>query len=154
MKKYQAAAGIVGTLLLLATSCKAPQAPVFGRLENLEVGKVEMGQAVVTAAIKYYNPNNYPLTLKHAEAGFFIDNKLVGNSVLDTLLQIPKRDSFLLPVSVKLNPRQILSNGLSAILLGEINISVRGFAKLGRNGIFIRLPIDYSGKQKINLDGL
>jgi len=151
MKKFRKIAFPLSLVCFFIFGCKTPALPVFGRLENLSVGKVERSQTVVTAVIQYYNPNDYQLTLKHIEAEFFLENKLVGSSVLDTTIFLPKRDSFLLPVSVKLNLADVLSNGLGALLMGEANVGVKGFARLGRNGIFIRLPIQYEGRQKIQL---
>ena len=149
MKKSSKTALLQSLVCFFILGCKTPALPVFGRLENLSVRKVERSQTVVTAVIQYYNPNNYQLSLKHIEAEFYLENKLVGSSVLDTIIFLHKRDSFLLPVSVKLNLADVLSNGLGALLMGKANVGVKGFARLGRNGIFIRLPIQYEGTQKI-----
>ena len=137
---------------LLFFSCSSPQLPLYQDVENFRIGKSGQGETVVSADVKYYNPNNYRMKLKHAEVEVYINNQVVGKSILDTLIVIPKRDRFLIPVSMKVNIKDVFSNALTTLLSGEVDIKLEGFAKLGKGVLFVDVPIRYEGKQKISLD--
>ena len=143
-----------GLLLVIVTklSCRTPQPPLYRSIENWRVGKVDLGETVVSADVRYYNPNNYRLEMKHAEVAVYINNQFMGESILDSIIIIPKKDSFLLPVSMRLNLKQVFANALYILLTGEVSVKLDGFAKLGKGILFIDVPIHYEGKQRIALD--
>jgi LEA14-like dessication related protein len=138
-------------LALLPAGCKKPEAPLFQGLDNLQVMNPGWKESVISADVKYYNPNNYKLEFRRGELSVFINNHFVGKSVLDSLIEIPKKDSFLIPIAMKVNMRDILSNALEVLMLNEVNIKLDGFVRLGRAGVFIKVPIHYEGKQKIEV---
>lgn len=142
------------TLLLLAaiafgTSCKKPLIPEYQAFDNFQIGKIGMGETVVSADLKYYNPNGYPLQLKGANLTIRIDDKPVGTTVLDTLIAIPKLDTFYVPVKMKVDMKQLVSNALTMLLSDGINVKVNGTVRMGRGGIFFNVPVNYEGRQEI-----
>jgi LEA14-like dessication related protein len=130
-------------------SCQKPLIPEYQAFENFGISQIGLGESVVSADLKYYNPNNYALQLKRADLNISLDDKPVGTSILDTLIMIPKRDTFLLPVKMRVNIKQLLSNALSLLLNSEIDVKVNGSVRLGKSGVFFNMPVNYSGKQKI-----
>lgn len=108
-------------------------------------------ESAVSADIKYYNPNPYPMKLKQGEVGVFINDRYVGKTMLDTAIAIPARDSFLIPVSMKLETKQVFSNALSAVLSGSVKVKLEGFARVSRGGLTMKLPVQYEGEQKLDL---
>ncbi len=141
---------VAGVLVL--TSCNRPLAPEYRSIENFRVNSVGVGQSAISADLKYYNPNNFTLKLKYGETDVYLNNRLLGKTILDTLTVIPARDSFLIPVSMKVDMKQIYSNALDILLSNEVTIKLDGFAKMGKGGIFFNLPIKYEGKQKIDIN--
>lgn len=138
-------------LTILAGGCSRPEAPVFQSLENFRIQNPGWSESVVSADVKYYNPNDYALRFRRAELSVFVNNHFVGKSVLDSLIEIPGRDTFYIPVSMKLNMKDVFSNAVEVLLTHEAGIRLEGFARLGRSGIFINVPIRYEGRQKIDL---
>jgi LEA14-like dessication related protein len=138
-------------LVLVLTGCLHTQALEYRDIENFKISKLSMGESVVSADLKYMNPNNFGLRLKHAEVDIYINNRYMGRSVLDTLINIPKRDSFLVPVSMKVKMGDILANAIDVLLLKEADIKLEGSAKLGKGGIYKNVPIKYEGKQQLNM---
>jgi LEA14-like dessication related protein len=142
------------SLVLLAllgfTACRQPEIPEYQALENFSLGKIGMNETVVSADLKYYNPNNYELQFRRADLAIAINNKPVGNTVLDTLIRIPKKDTFYVPVQMKVNMKQLLGNAFSLLLNNELDIKVNGTIRMGRSGFFMNLPVNYEGKQKID----
>jgi hypothetical protein len=45
----------------------------------------------------------------------------------------------------------VLSNALKVFLNPDVRIKITGSAKAGRGGIFLNVPIDYEGTQRIEL---
>lgn len=132
------------------TGCMRFQSLEYRDIENFSISNVGMSESVVSADLKYMNPNNFGMQLKHAEVDVYINNKYMGKSVLDTLINIPKKDSFLVPVSMKVSMGNILSNAVDVWLLKEASIKLEGTAKLGKAGIYKNVPIRYEGKQQIS----
>lgn len=137
------------SILILMASCSQPKIPEYQAFENFQISKINLGESVVSADLKYYNPNPYPLQLKHADLAIRLDDKPVGTTVLDTLIIIPKQDTFYLPVKMKVNMKQLLSNALSMLLSDGIEVKVDGTVKMGRSGIFFNMPVHYTGRQEI-----
>jgi LEA14-like dessication related protein len=136
-------------LVIVSSSCKKPKIPEYQAFENFEISKIGLGETVVSADLKYYNPNEFALQLSRADLDIALNDRPVGKSILDTLITIPKRDTFLLPVKMRLNMNQIFSNALSLLLTNEIDVKVNGSVRLGKAGVFFNMPVNYSGKQKI-----
>jgi LEA14-like dessication related protein len=140
---------LAATTLLAFASCKQPEIPEYQAFENFTISKIGMKESVVSADLKYYNPNDYPLQLKRANLAIAINNKPVGNTTLDTLITIPKKDTFYVPVKMKVDIKQLLSNALTLLMNDEIDVKVNGTIRLGRSGFFINMPVNYAGKQKL-----
>jgi LEA14-like dessication related protein len=141
----------LGTLCVLGlSSCKQPKIPEYQALENFNISKMNLSQAVVSADLKYYNPNAYALSFKHADLDIAINGKPVGKTVLDTLIVIPRLDTFYLPVKMDLNMKQLFNNALSLLLNNEVSVKVTGTVKLGKSGLYFNMPVNYEGKQKLD----
>jgi len=143
---------VLGICLVLLPACSRPIAPEYRSIENLRVSSLGVGESAISADLKYYNPNNFSLKLKYGETNVYLNNKLLGKTILDTLTVIPARDSFLIPVSMKVDMKQVYSNALDILLTKEVTIKLDGFAKMGKGGIFFNLPIQYEGRQKLDIN--
>lgn len=131
-------------------SCKQPQIPEYQAFENFKISTFGLSESVVSADLKYYNPNDFALKLKHADLDLSVNDRHVGHSVLDTLVTIPSRDTFYLPLKMKVDMKQLFTNALSLLMNNEIDLKVTGNIKLGKSGVFFNMPVNYSGKQTIN----
>src|SRR5579862_1743687 len=80
-------------------ACSKPLQPQYLGFENLLISKSGNNESLVSANVKFYNPNNFPLELKRADINLFLNDKQAAHSVLDTTINIPKLDSFYVPVS-------------------------------------------------------
>ena len=137
--------------LLLLPGCVRPVAPEYRGIENLRFNSLGVGESAVSADLMYYNPNAFKMKLKYGEMSVYMNDRFLGKTVLDTLTEIPARDSFLIPVSMKVDMKQVYSNALDILLNTEVNIKLNGFAKLGKGGIYFDVPIKYEGKQKLDI---
>jgi LEA14-like dessication related protein len=121
-------------------------------VQNIRINSASFSKTQLGADVKFYNPNNYPMVLKEAVAEVFVDNKSIGTMRLDKTFEVPKRNTFLLPVLLDANMGGVLGNLVQAFANKEVTVKFVGAVKAGRNGIFVNIPISYEGKQKLNLD--
>ena len=145
-------AKVVALLLLMAwaAGCVQPQSLRYMDIQNFKIKNLGISQSVVSADLKYMNPNNFKMQLKRAEMDIYINRRYMGKSVLDTVINIPKKDSFLLPVSMKVDMAKLLANAVDLLLLHEADVKLEGSVKLGKAGIYKNFPIRYEGKQKVD----
>ncbi|MFN5937468.1 MAG: hypothetical protein ACK43L_05425, partial [Sphingobacteriales bacterium] len=73
-------------------------------------------------------------------------DKLAGHSIIDTLIRIPAKDTFAIPVRFRIEMKNVLSNAFTILTQDKVNIKMRGTASVGKAGIFIKIPINYQGK--------
>ncbi len=136
---------------LLLAACSKPLAPEYLGLDNLRVNSLGVGESAISANLKYFNPNHFAMKLKSGEMEVYLNNRFLGKTILDTLTAVPARDTFLIPVSMKVDMKQIYSNAVDILLNNEVNIRLHGFARLGKGLISFDVPIQYEGKQKIDI---
>ena len=138
-------------LPLLAVSCAKPTGFDYLGVRNFRVMKFGLKESTVGADVEYYNPNKYPVTMKGAAVDVYVNNNFFGKTTLDSAIQIPKKDTFLLPVVLKVNMNNTAIGLLKTLASGSdsVFIKLNGSAKIGRGGLFINWPIRYEGMQKI-----
>jgi len=132
-------------------SCSRPTEPKYLDVQNLRIVKAGLSESVIAADLKYYNPNNFKLQLKQADLDVYINDKFVGHSSLDTLLQIPARDTFYVPLSLKLKLTDLFKNAVQLFMNPEVRLKLSGKARIGKGAIFMNIPIDYEGVQRVDL---
>ena len=137
--------------MLAGASCKKPEGLKYVGIENFKLHSINLEQSVVSADLIYYNPNNFRMKLKSAEMDVTVNDNFLGHSTLDTLMNIPRKDTFLLPVHLNVKMKSLITNSLEALLSNEFDVSLKGTARIGKGGIFFNFPFTYKGKQSIKI---
>lgn len=132
------------------SSCEKMKDLEFLRVASFNLGDVGFSKSVVKMELAYFNPNNFSLRLKDAEFDLFLDDRKVGHSLQDTLIDIPARDTFYFPVKLEVDMGNVFKNMLSAVSGREVTIKATGNCKVGKKGIFIPFPIKCETKQKLS----
>jgi LEA14-like dessication related protein len=138
-------------LPFLAVSCAKPTGFNYLGVRNFKVMKFGLKESTVGADAEFYNPNKFPVTMKGGSVDVYVNNNFFGKTTLDSTVQIPKKDTFLLPVILKVNMNNTAIGLLKTLTSGSDSVLIKldGSAKIGRSGIFINYPIRYEGMQKI-----
>src|SRR4029077_9503594 len=84
--------------VLIFFGCSSPKELEYQDYKNLHIEKMVFTNSRVTLDLQYYNPNNFGLQLRRTDLDIFINNTFLGHSASDTLINIPRRDTFLLPI--------------------------------------------------------
>ena len=138
-------------LPLLAASCAKPTGFNYLGVRNFKVMKFGLQESTVGADAEFYNPNKYPVTMKGGSVDVYVNNNFFGKTSLDSTIQVPKKDTFLLPVVLKVDMTASAMQLLQTMATGSDSVKIKldGSAKIGRSGIYINYPIRYEGMQKI-----
>jgi len=139
-------------LFLLFLSCKQAESPEFLGLDEFRVSKFSPQGPTLSANLHFFNPNSFSLQLKKADVNYYFNDNHAGHSVLDTTIDIPRRDSFFVPASVQVDMHSLFSNALQFLVNKQVVIRVEGKLVLKRSGIRFTVPIQYTQTQ--NLDSL
>jgi len=123
--------------------------PEFIDARNFGLRSLGMKTSTVSADLFYYNPNNLSLNLKRYELEVYFDGQHLGSTVLDTLIHIPRRDTFSFPVNMAVDMKYIFPNAFALLMKDSIDLRIEGSAKLGKGGIFLNIPVRYQGKQRL-----
>lgn len=136
------------------SSCGKPQPPQYVGYQNFRVEKASLSGSILATDIKLYNPNSYNLQLKSANLDVYFNDKYLGHSALDSLIVLPAKDTTTFPLRMQASAKDIVSNGAKLLLNPTVKIRIAGNAKAGRSGVFINVPINYEGVQRIDLTEL
>lgn len=141
-------------MLYTLSSCSKPQPPQYAGYENFRLEKASLSNSILATDVKLYNPNGYNLQLKSAALDVYFNDKFLGRSTLDSLITLPAKDTATFPLRLQASAKDILSNSAKLLLNPEVKIRISGNAKAGRSGIFVNVPINYEGVQRINIRDL
>lgn len=137
--------------LLMHISCSSPKPLVYTNYKNFSIDKLGFENSDLKLDLEYYNPNNFGLQVKSSELDLFINNSLLGHSISDSLINIPRRDTFLIPIRFSVDMRNLFKNAWNTLTKNEVLIKVNGKIKLGKANVFMNMPINYEGKHKFKL---
>ena len=149
MKKHLLPFFILSLLSVFLNSCASLKEPTFQRIENIKPEKLGFDKSILNLDIIYFNPNNSRLKLKKAEGEAWIEDNFLGHFLIDTLINIPAKNDFILPVKLQMDMSKIIKSSILAFLSPEVVIKVNGNARVGKGFLYINYPIKYEGIQNL-----
>jgi LEA14-like dessication related protein len=148
MKVLLASSALV-LIIVFCNSCRPLREPEYRGIDNLRVTKLGLSKSTLNLDIHYYNPNKSRLKVKKAEGEAWIENNFLGRFSIDTLIHIPAKGDFRLPVKLEVDMSRIFGNSIMALLLNEVTVKVEGSARLGKGFVYINYPLRYTGKHRL-----
>jgi len=142
---------ILALLPFLLASCSKPKDLQYVTQKNVRLEQNGLSETRLGMDLVYYNPNSYDIKLKKADVDVYVQDKYFGHSTLDSTFDIPKLDTFTLPVWVKVDTKNILGNALAVLGVREVKLRLEGTAKVGRPGFYVTIPVRYEGMQELKL---
>lgn len=137
-------------LIFLSTACAPPQALQYHQVKHFRITHLDLSQPEVGLDIQFYNPNSFNMELKDADIDVFVNNTYLGKARMLQHAAVPALDTFLLPVGLSADLKQLLPNALQLLSNQEVEVRISGFVSAGR-GLFVKVPVNYTGKQKLNI---
>jgi hypothetical protein len=143
--------GLLGILVVAFMSCSSPKALEYQSYHDFAVERLGFRNSTIKVDLTYFNPNNFRMQLRNTDLDIFINGKLFGHSFSDSLIQIPKKDTFSLPVKFDVSMESLYQNALNTLLGKEVTVKVTGKIKIGKAKVFMYFPINYESKETFTL---
>ena len=132
-------------------SCSSPKALEYKTYHNFTVQKLGFNNTTVSLNLEYYNPNNFGLQLRNTDLDIFINGSRFGHSTSDTLINIPRRNTFILPIKFDVDMQNIFKNAMNTLLGKEVLVRLAGKLRVGKGNIFMSFPLNYESKETFSL---
>jgi len=132
------------------TACTRPQDLQFIDVQNVRMINVGFTESTIGLDIRFYNPNKQQVKLKDVEAKVYANSAYLGDTQMDTMITVPRRDTFSIPLTMKISTLTALGKVAESLNDSTVDIQVDGNVKMGKAGVFINYPIHYKQQQKIS----
>ncbi|MBO9572890.1 MAG: LEA type 2 family protein [Chitinophagaceae bacterium] len=136
-------------IMIIISSCTKPKDLEFVDVQNIRMIKWGLSESLVGVDVRFYNPNNQQVRLKDADAKVYANSAYLGNAFTDTVIVIPKNDTFAVPLILKLNTATALAGAMQTLADTTVAIKVEGNVKMGKAGVFVNYPISYEKVQRV-----
>jgi LEA14-like dessication related protein len=146
MKKF--ALLLFGCYTLAA--CTKPQDLEFIDVSNVRMISMGFKESLVGVDVRFYNPNNQQVKLKDVEVSIAANSTHLGNTKMDSVVMVPRKDTFSVPLVLKVNTLTTISRLIQTLSDSTVAIKVDGSVKMGKAGIFVNYPIHYEKLQTIS----
>lgn len=136
--------------ILFQFSCSKPEAPEYLGFRDFSIQNVSQDSALLHTQLTFYNPNAFLMELKRGDVNVYLDDQLANHYVMDSTINIPPKDTFYVPLNLKVSPKLLLSSAIR-MLLNDNKIKVRlvGSVRVKRSGVGFTVPINYEVMQSI-----
>jgi LEA14-like dessication related protein len=140
---------LIGFVAALLCSCGKMEVPEFRHIENVRIKNLGLKSSVMIFDMNCFNPNKRGARLKQAEGDAWIDSAYVGHFIVDTLVNIPGKSDFIVPVKLDVDMKYFARYSLFGFRNEESLIKIKGRAKVGKGGIYKKIPLQYEGRQNL-----
>lgn len=137
--------------LFVIVSCSPPRSLEYKTYHNFAIKSLGFNKTAISLDLEYYNPNNFGMQLKNTDLDIFIDGNLLGHSTSDSLIRIPRRGTFILPVKFDVDMQNAFKNAWKTLTGKQISIRLKGKIKAGKGNVFMSIPVNYETKETFSL---
>ena len=131
-------------------ACSRPEAPEYLGFRDFSVQNVSMDSALLHTQLAFYNPNAFNMELKRGDVSVFLDDQLANHYVMDSTISIPKKDTFYVPMNLRISPKLLLNSALKMLMNGnKIKVKLLGSVRVKRSGVSFNVPVNYEAMQEI-----
>ncbi|MEO6838672.1 MAG: LEA type 2 family protein [Ginsengibacter sp.] len=138
-------------VIMAFLSCSSPKDLEYISYQNFSIQQLGFNNSTISLNLEYYNPNNFGMQLKNTDLDIFVNGNLLGHSSSDTLIHIPRRDTFYIPIKFNVDMQSFFKNALNTLFGKEILVRLTGRVRVGKANIFKSFPIDYQTKETFSL---
>jgi len=145
-------------LILLTTSCAIKKKPEFIKIDGIELVEANSRTLTLKAEALFNNPNVVGGRLNTEGVNVFVNDMLMG-VVSAEEFKVPAKNSFKVPLQIKINTKDLLSkdpNGflsglLNSVLNKNLKVTYKGVIQFKALGFSYKYPIDKTETVKIKL---
>jgi LEA14-like dessication related protein len=138
------------TAACFLVSCNKPEAPEYLGFRDFSIQNFSMNETLLRTNLAFYNPNGFNLQLKKGDVDVYLDDQLANHYAMDSTIDIPKKDTFYVPINLTVSPKLLLNSALKMLMNNnQIKVRLLGSVRVKRNGVAFTVPFDYVTMQKI-----
>ena len=131
-------------------SCNKPEAPEYLGFRDFSVENFSMDSALLHTQLAFFNPNPFNLELKRGDVIVYLDDKLANHYIMDSTIYIRQKDTFYVPLNLRVSPKLLIGSALSMLMNGnKIKVRLQGSIRLRRGGVSFNVPVNYEVMQQI-----
>ena len=140
----------MGLILAITVGCTQVKEPEFKGIKEFGVKNIDFEKATIGFSVTYYNPNNFNVNVKEAVADVYIDSIYMGSFTQEVVVNVQKNKEFSIPFLGEVPLKKVLQLNLQELKNKNILLQANGSVKVGKAGIYITKPIEYSGRHKLD----
>ena len=119
-------------------------------IQKTQIKSLSLSNAAIQIDLGYYNPNNFGVDVKETNLSIFLNDRFVALADQPQKTQIPRESNFTFPIVAHFDPLKILGPALASLFSSKNKIGIQGSAKVGKGGLYIRVPISIEEQVNIN----
>jgi len=148
MKTLSCIFSALGICFLL--SCSQPMAPEYLGIHDFSVQTFSMDESLLHTQLSFYNPNPFTMEVKKGDVSVYLDDVLANHYVMDSTINIPRKDTFYVPLNLKVSPKFLVGSALRMLMNdNKIKVRLEGSIRVKRSGVSFNVPINYEVVQEI-----
>lgn len=136
-------------LPFLALACARPRDLEYVGLGDLKVLTLGMTESRVGVDAYFYNPNHSGFQFKKASVDIYVNDRYLGRSDLDSLIHVPRQDTFAIPVTLNVKMSNLFPNLLNTVADKQVKVKMDGTVWVRKAGVTLHYPLHYEGMQNI-----
>ena len=86
-------------LVLILAGCAQVKDPEFRHVGNFKMKGIDLSSTTIGFNVTYFNPNNFGVTVKEAQADVYLDTTYLGKFSQDSSVAVYKNSDFTIPFS-------------------------------------------------------
>jgi hypothetical protein len=135
-------------LILLTTSCAVKKKPEFIKIDGIELLEANSRTLTLKAEALFNNPNVVGGRLNTEGVNVFVNDMLMG-VVSAEEFKVPAKNSFKVPLQIKINTKDLLSKDPNGFLSGLLNSVLNKNLKVTYKGVIQFKALGFSYKYPI-----
>lgn len=143
------------TVAVMATACKAPEAPDFEGIKNFRVDVQGLSKARVNGDAVFFNPNKQKIKIRQVDVSVFVEDQKVKDISQEFDITAMPNSEFIVPIDVTLSladlNMNLLSTALSMLNGAKKKMRFAGNARVTVNGLPFRVPFKHEEEVELNL---
>jgi len=140
--------GIIVFAMIGMISCSKPEAPEYLGVRDFSIQNVSMDSALLHGDLTFFNPNAFDMELKRGDVNVYLDDQLANHYVMDSTINIIRRDTFYVPLNLKISPKLLVGSALKMLMNdNQIKVHLVGSVRVKRSGVGFTVPINYEVMQ-------
>lgn len=131
-------------ILLKSSGCNDVKEIEYKGIKDTQLETLNLNNAAIRIYAEFFNPNNFGVDVKETNLSIYLNDKFISYAEQPSKTQIPKNSSFIFPITAHFDPLKALGFAFKNILSKSVKITVQGSAKVGKSGMYIRVPVNIS----------